>query len=71
VLTLLDQLGFDGLDAGSLAESWRQQPGTPIYATDLSIDVAGQALADATPEQTGRLTGSSQPAPRRLPGCST
>ena len=52
VLELADQLGFDGLDAGPLAESWRQQPGTPIYTTDLPLDAARQALADATPEQT-------------------
>ena len=52
VLELADQLGFDGLDAGPLAESWRQQPGTPVYTTDLALDAARQALADATPEQT-------------------
>ena len=52
VLELANQLGFDGLDAGLLAESWRQQPGTPIYTTDLPPDAAQQALADATPEQT-------------------
>ena len=52
VLQLADQLGFDGLDAGGLAESWRQQPGTPIYTTDLPLAAAQQALADATPEQT-------------------
>jgi hypothetical protein len=54
VLQLADQLGFDGLDAGSLAESWRQQPGTPIYTTDLPLGAARQALADAAPEQTAR-----------------
>ena len=52
VLELADQLGFDGVDAGPLAESWRQQPGTPVYTTDLPLDAALQALADATPEQT-------------------
>ena len=52
VLDLVDQLGFDGLDAGPLAESWRQQPGTPIYTTDLPLDAARRALANATPEQT-------------------
>jgi hypothetical protein len=52
VLQLADQLGFDGLDAGTLAESWRQQPGTPIYTADLPVHVGRQALADATPEQT-------------------
>jgi hypothetical protein len=48
VLELADQLGFDGLDAGPLTESWRQQPGTPICTTDLPLDAARQALADAT-----------------------
>ncbi|MGH3245546.1 MAG: NADPH-dependent F420 reductase [Trebonia sp.] len=54
VLELADLLGFDGLDAGPLADSWRQQPGTPVYTTDLPLDAARQALADATPEQTTR-----------------
>lgn len=31
VLQLVDELGFHGVDAGSLDESWRQQPGTPVY----------------------------------------
>ena len=52
VLELVGQLGFAGLDAGPLAESWRQQPGTPVYTTDLLLDAARQALADATAEQT-------------------
>jgi len=34
VITLLDSLGFDGIDAGSLLESWRYQPGTPAYCSD-------------------------------------
>lgn len=59
VLELADQLGFDGLDAGPLAESWRQQPGTPVYTTDLPLDVARQALVDATPEQTASWRGET------------
>src|SRR5437870_11741933 len=39
VLQLIDQLGFDGVDAGGLGESWWQQPGTPVYTTD--PDAAG------------------------------
>ena len=35
VIRLIDELGFDGVDAGGLDESWRQQPGTPVYGTDL------------------------------------
>jgi 8-hydroxy-5-deazaflavin:NADPH oxidoreductase len=30
VIRLLDELGFDGVDAGRLDESWRPQPGTPV-----------------------------------------
>jgi 8-hydroxy-5-deazaflavin:NADPH oxidoreductase len=47
VIALLDELGFDGVDAGSLEESWRQQPGTPVYCTDLSSDGVRRALARA------------------------
>jgi 8-hydroxy-5-deazaflavin:NADPH oxidoreductase len=57
VLELADQLGFDGLDAGPLAESWRQQPGTPVYTADLPLGAARRALADATPEQTASWRG--------------
>ena len=28
---LIDRLGFDAVFAGSLAESWRFEPGTPVY----------------------------------------
>src|SRR5437870_365878 len=38
---------FDGVDAGSLDESWRQQPGTPVYCTDLSREGVRRALAKA------------------------
>ncbi|WP_043630943.1 NADPH-dependent F420 reductase [Nonomuraea candida] len=31
VTAFLDAIGFDAVDAGPLAESWRLQPGTPVY----------------------------------------
>jgi predicted dinucleotide-binding enzyme len=49
VIGLIDQLGFDGIDAGGLDESWRQQPGMPVYCTDLDLAGAEKALAAATP----------------------
>ncbi|MGH3340202.1 MAG: NADP oxidoreductase, partial [Propionibacteriaceae bacterium] len=52
VIELVDQLGFDGVDAGDLDESWRQQPGTPVYTTDLDAEGVRKALADANPQQT-------------------
>jgi len=46
------QLGFDGVDAGSLDESWRQQPGTPVYGTDHDAAGVRKALIEAGPERT-------------------
>ena len=48
VSDLVDQLGFDPVDAGSLSESWRQQPGTPVYGSDLDAEAAKRALAEAS-----------------------
>ncbi len=31
VMTFMDVIGYDAIDAGSLADSWRIEPGTPIY----------------------------------------
>ena len=47
VAQLVDQTGFDTVDGGSLAESWRQQPGTPAYCTELNKAALTQALANA------------------------
>lgn len=47
VIALLDDMGFDGIDAGPLSESWRQQPGTPVYATDYSAEMLRPELASA------------------------
>lgn len=51
VLRLVDELGFDGIDAGPLDESWRQQPGTPVYVADLDAEGVRRALAEASPER--------------------
>ena len=34
VAQVIDQIGFDTVDAGTIAESWRQQPGSPAYCTN-------------------------------------
>jgi predicted dinucleotide-binding enzyme len=51
VLRLIDELGFDGVDAGGLDDSWRQQPDTPVYATDLDANGVRRALAKASKER--------------------
>jgi 8-hydroxy-5-deazaflavin:NADPH oxidoreductase len=54
VMALIDELGFDPVDAGSLDESWRQQPGTPVYTTDLDAEGVRHALSQAQPERTAQ-----------------
>jgi predicted dinucleotide-binding enzyme len=49
VMDLVDELGFDPVDAGGLDESWRQQPGTPVYTADLDAERLREALAQASP----------------------
>ena len=47
VMRLVDELGFDPVDAGILEDSWRQQPGTPCYAANLDAPRLKDALAAA------------------------
>ena len=47
VMDLVDQLGFDPVDAGTIDESWRQQPGTPVYGLDADANGVRLALAAA------------------------
>ena len=51
VLRLVEELGFDPIDAGPLSESWRQQPGTPVYTTDLNAEGVRRALQQASKER--------------------
>ena len=48
----IDELGFDGVDAGGLDKSWRQQPGTPVYAKDFDADGVRRALSEAKRDRT-------------------
>jgi 8-hydroxy-5-deazaflavin:NADPH oxidoreductase len=52
VIRLLDQLGFDGVDAGSLDESWRQQPNTPVYGTDGDAEAVRKGLKEASRQRS-------------------
>jgi predicted dinucleotide-binding enzyme len=60
VLQLIDELGFDGIDDGGLDDSWRQQPGTPVYDKKLDSTGVRHALAEARKERLPqwRATGS-------------
>lgn len=51
VMKIADEIGFDPVDAGGLDESWRQQPGTPVYTTDNDAEGVRRALSQASPER--------------------
>jgi hypothetical protein len=59
VIAFLDSIGYGAVDTGTLAESWRQEPGAPVYGppygsfgnpagTPASADTIRAALAQAT-----------------------
>ncbi|OLT13859.1 NADP oxidoreductase [Pseudonocardia sp. CNS-139] len=58
VFAIVEQLGFDPVDGGSLAESWRQQPGTPVYGANLDAGGVRRALAEASPERPAGFRAS-------------
>ena len=49
VMELIEELGFDAVDAGTIDESWRQQPGTPVYGLVGDAAAVKTALAAASP----------------------
>jgi 8-hydroxy-5-deazaflavin:NADPH oxidoreductase len=50
VSILVDDSGFDSLDYGSLQDSWRQQPGSPVYCTDLTLTQLKKSIEKARRE---------------------
>jgi len=60
VMRLVEALGFDAIDAGGLDESWRQQPGTPVYGTNLDAAGVKRALADASPQRPAAFSASGE-----------
>ncbi|MEU9925363.1 NAD(P)-binding domain-containing protein [Streptomyces griseoluteus] len=51
VRALIEELGFDTVDAGGITDSWRQQPGTPVYGLRAGVEAVRKALAEASPER--------------------
>lgn len=60
VMQLVDEIGFDAVDAGSIDESWRQQPGSSVYTNDYDADNVRRALAQATPDRKPEWSGTPQ-----------
>jgi len=67
---LVEELGYDAIDGGSLHESWRQQPGSPLYCTDLSAEQVRQHLAELgtqrTPEQQAEFAANQAASEKQL-----
>lgn len=49
---LIDQMGFDAVDNGTLADGRRQQPGTPVYNQPVGAEEARGLLDAATRDET-------------------
>ncbi|MFF8447730.1 NADPH-dependent F420 reductase [Streptomyces leeuwenhoekii] len=63
VMQLVEDTGFDAVDAGPLSESWRMEPGSPAYCTDLDAATLRAALARA---DRARLAGDRDEEIRRV-----
>ena len=51
IIDVVNELGFDAVDGGSLSDSWREQPGTPAYCTELTKEELLEALKKADKEK--------------------
>jgi hypothetical protein len=47
VMGLVNDIGFDPVDGGSLEDSWRQQPSTPAYCCDYGVERTREGIRAA------------------------
>jgi len=70
VSAFLDAIGYDALDAGTLAESWRAENGRPAYvmpyASDGDVTAPAPATAEEVRELLARADRSRDPQPASL-----
>lgn len=64
VVELLDILGYDAVDIGTLADSWRSEPGTPVYGKPYYGEVPKDVSLDKTMEWIFQTPGVPTPADR-------
>jgi 8-hydroxy-5-deazaflavin:NADPH oxidoreductase len=65
VFRLVDELGFDPVDAGDLNNSWRQGTGTPAYCRDLDAPSLQRALAEADQSRVAEYRAEEEARIRR------
>lgn len=51
MIDVVNDLGFDAVDGGALSDSWKSQPGTPAYCTELTKVELIEALNNADQER--------------------
>lgn len=61
VTHLLDELGYDALDLGPLAQGWRSQPGMPVYGTPYAAN-PDDWTAGARPAGSAEIAAAAQQA---------
>jgi predicted dinucleotide-binding enzyme len=71
VIDLVEAMGFDPIDAGTIADSWRQQPGTPAYVADLDKAKMTAALAAADHSKLASYRHSAEAHLREMLGGKT
>ena len=49
------EIGFDGVDAGGLDASWRQQPGSAAYCTNLGASLLKDVMQGLTADDRAKL----------------
>jgi len=75
VMGLVNEIGFDPVDGGSLQESWRQQPSTPAYCCDYGAAKRGKGSGQRSRARRrrsatmrgGRDMAGSMPTSRPIP----
>lgn len=55
IMNIVSEVGFDAIDSGELKDSWRQQPGTPVYCTELNKEDSKTALENANKNEAPYL----------------
>jgi predicted dinucleotide-binding enzyme len=55
VMGLVNEMGFDPVDGGSLEESWRQQPSTPAYCCDYGAAKTLEGIRSAVKGKAERI----------------
>jgi len=60
VMQLVNEMGFDPVDNGTIDDSWRQQPGTPVYTKDFDRDALKAALQKAERARKPQWSGTDK-----------